>query len=57
MEWISVKEKLPEGKGKVLLWRKTTPSQESMSISVFPASSVKHCDDTTYWMPLPEPPK
>jgi hypothetical protein len=58
-KWISVGEMLPnkETDGeKVLLYREMNESQKLMSISVMDTFLVKHCEPSSFWMPLPKPP-
>ena len=65
MEWISVKDRLPELEEDVLAY---DPSLESISVGYLSAflghnptwvidfgQSISDC--VTHWMPLPEPPK
>jgi hypothetical protein len=58
-QWISVEEKLPENKIKVLVRRLEYPNDT-------PASAIDYCIDknwnltmckVTHWMPLPNPPE
>ena len=58
-QWVSVKDELPDVNKhgtKVLIYRQMNDCQELMSHSVHDALMLKHCDEFTYWMPLPEPP-
>jgi hypothetical protein len=59
-KWISAKE-LPDAKEvgkKVLLFREMNEGQREMAITVYDTFLVKHCDpETTFWQPLPNPPK
>jgi hypothetical protein len=66
MEWISVKDQLPEIDQKVLVWNIKFPDPEFLDIGYYDPDS---CPDTcwrceeymsiepTHWMPLPEPPE
>lgn len=64
-EWISVKERLPENLQSVLVLRKDGGifiwmySKESPTDNVWidDYSNVFSIYDSTYWMPLPEPPE
>ena len=67
MEWISVKDKLPEKSGAVLVhsasgWMETV--HYSATHKLFnaydhneKAEVEKYAIECTHWMPLPEPPK
>ena len=63
MEWISVKDRLPENEGKYLCW--DVPYSSSTSYPTFghfqDGKFYMHIADdwsnVTHWMPLPEPPK
>lgn len=51
--WISVKDKLPEIRERVLVYRKKGVTEDIQIFNWYP-------DDEnifTHWMPLPEPPK
>ena len=56
MEWISVKDRLPETNDLVLTYSEEISGHRyrlivpNINISTFPQS-------VTHWMPLPEPPK
>lgn len=61
-EWISVEDRLPTEKdadenGKVLIWREVNDGQKSLSKSIFDWWMVIKCDKSSYWKPLPQPPK
>lgn len=60
MNWISVKERLPQDEESVLVW-----GCGFIEIGWYDASDKCWCtddfdyddDQVTHWMPLPEPPK
>lgn len=67
MEWISIKERLPDKGADVLMW-----FESNMTVGFWHDTDESHifwcaftdegyytdCDsEPTYWMPLPEPPK
>ena len=66
MEWINVKNELPENSEHVLAYAIKNENMPYLDANIFEAS---HCDgvwtecvdacliDVTHWMPLPEPPK
>ena len=65
-DWISVKDRLPEKSGDVLVCCGKHNSRTSLSYScrhhAFNAfdclpDAENKIDDVKYWMPLPEPPK
>ncbi len=61
-EWISVEDRLPtendaDENGKVLIWREMNEGQKPLSKSIFDWFMVKNCDKSSYWKPLPKPPK
>ena len=59
VKWISVKDRLPDKDGDYLIWV-TVPFSGSKFMAVMPYEkdvSISIWQDTTYWMPLPEPPK
>ena len=53
-KWISVKDKLPEEKKRVLVYRKTKTFVRDIQILEWWLTDE---DTYTHWMPLPEPPK
>lgn len=63
MEWISVKERLPEAYKSVLVYIRNASGEAGYDITFY----CDHLYDTgnrwylpvniTHWMPLPEPPK
>lgn len=55
MEWISVKDRLPEPWTEVLVWR--GPEYPIVSSEVTSTGLWCHFFNITHWMPLPEPPK
>jgi hypothetical protein len=64
MEWISVKDKLPEESGQVLIFTKAHSvyvSHYKKSRNLFTAYGVESVlitdIETTHWMPLPERPQ
>jgi hypothetical protein len=57
MEWISVKDKLPENGTRVFVYRPTTTSQSNMAYSILDSNILKYCDEGYFWMTLPKPPK
>jgi hypothetical protein len=70
MEWISIKDRLPEQNQNVLIIdihkRMATAiyskEKECWDPGYFDCWDTDHCcgrelDETTHWMPLPEPPK
>jgi hypothetical protein len=63
MEWISVKDRLPEKMVMVLIYDKYGFSIDRMvnktptGWPVFDGDEFQHNLDVTHWMPLPEPPK
>jgi hypothetical protein len=57
MNWISVKDRLPEKGQRVLVHREVNKGQELLSYSICDGSILKHSKpETTFWMSLPEPP-
>lgn len=69
MEWISVKERLPESDGKVLVWQRETKIADGgemtfgrflfhgpFNVPVFGISGLGQVKNVSHWMPLPEPP-
>lgn len=66
-EWISVKERLPQGKGECLVVYDLNPKIDMTEFGKFLNDRGKmeqgFCSDgdiwvnVTHWMPLPEPPK
>ena len=68
-EWISVKDKLPEDREKVLIFRKLDKEMHIARFNYkyacwFPADSdfngscgYYNFSTVTHWQPLPEPPK
>ena len=66
MEWISLKDKLPEDQEPVLLVGTMPPYSDNWMVIGYlfePTNEFKKCSDdelisnTTHWMPLPEIPK
>lgn len=64
MEWISVKDKLPDNEERVaVLYRYKNKSRLTKWNAEYDIENKRwktyHLDDCTieYWMPLPEPPK
>jgi hypothetical protein len=65
MEWISVKERLPEVDGRVIVHAPSADPRHPLinfawyDPSGFGWSLFPHCfiDSITHWMPLPEPPE
>lgn len=68
MEWIKVKDRLPEKEGRYLIcWNDGQVEDKGFSNNLFfwdadCCSSDEHFDEArmkmvTYWMPLPQPPK
>jgi len=63
MEWISVKDRLPEKNGRYIVnssFYKNDPVMTSYfgyrdGSKILPVSF--YCKDVTHWQPLPEPPK
>ena len=60
MNWINVKDRLPEKRGYVLTWH---PKNKNMWMTHFhegefdiPMGSQQATEEMTHWMPLPEPP-
>ena len=59
-DWISVEDRLPDGKGKDYL----VFDGNAVSFDYFNASTEEfafhfafHSDEVTHWMPLPAPPE
>lgn len=69
MEWVSVKDRLPEAKGHYLAIGKLNyahggtnesndgDARRNMVIAYFDSTGLFNHPDITHWMPLPEPPK
>lgn len=65
MEWISVKDRLPEVYAKVLCYFPNKRYGSQIAVSYFESNAIESgmCADAfkhgkpTHWMPLPEPPK
>lgn len=62
MKWISVKDRLPtkddaDENGKVLVYRFNNTSQVSLNKSIYDWKMCKYLHESSFWMPLPEPPK
>lgn len=68
MEWISVKDRLPDNKEMVLIYCPTlkhrnkknnikTGRKINFGCGLRPEGCLGYDDDSTHWMPLPEPPK
>ena len=67
MEWISVKDRLPEAKGQYLVayhpcyWDRVNEEMVT-GIDSYKGGNTKHCwaknkyQRVTHWMPLPKPP-
>jgi hypothetical protein len=59
--WISVKERLPEDHGHVLVWRKRQHVYKAGWFATIGRGEWRNEDNgivtPTHWMPLPEPPK
>jgi len=57
-EWISVKDRLPKEKQRVLVYHPDMQDADTGPISVqWGWICHKKWNDVTHWMPLPEPPK
>jgi hypothetical protein len=64
MEWISVKDRLPDEEGNYLVWSNGLNDRDQWSGCYAPFSLFKNIrggfvpwpDDVTHWMPLPDPP-
>jgi hypothetical protein len=54
MEWISVKDRLPNIMQGVLVWAHGY-SSDYIEIAVYEGNEFT-VDNVTHWMPLPEPP-
>ncbi len=59
MEWISVKDRLPEiGEPVIIYYGRFVAEAMRNDNGVFVVScSDEEAEDVTHWMPLPEPPK
>jgi len=66
MEWISVKDRLPETEGHYLVYSKDVLELESEDVSPMIVDSFNiyeeekwfsEYEDADYWMPIPKPPK
>jgi len=68
MEWISVKDRLPENNAYTLCWdgndiyllkfHQTSDKRNKKRKGIWDSSSEdEYFDDIKYWMPLPTPPK
>lgn len=64
MEWVSVKDKLPEKQGRYLIYGRFTcdcPNQVMEAYYLFKPRKFMidgiYSKNVTHWMPLPEPPK
>jgi hypothetical protein len=61
MEWISVKDRLPEESMSVLVWSlywSGTPFIACIEQGLWRGERILHSpSNVTHWMPLPEPPK
>ena len=57
-QWISVKDRLPEGDVRVLVILNSKRSDTEMDTDRMHAGEwVRWGNDVTHWMPLPEPPE
>ena len=64
VEWISVKDEMPEVHEEVLVYNKGGSSPNTIGVAWIEGSGMTSFDhaeggyyDVTHWMPLPEPPK
>lgn len=68
MNWISVKDRLPDNEKTVLIYdvrcriieiayRVSTGNKELGIVWFYPENKGCTEDEVTHWMPLPEPPK
>jgi len=61
MEWISVKEKLPEDNERVLIFENRYNNQYTALYykerNWFIVKDYMPAEDVSHWMPLPKPPK
>lgn len=58
MEWISVKDRLPDGNVRVIVFRPCMEDTDVGPISVqWGWTCNKKHKDVTHWMPTPEPPE
>jgi hypothetical protein len=53
--WVSVGKELPKD-GHVLLYDNEVSSSQPLKYRILPAEVVRHCNDKSSWMPLPQPP-
>ena len=56
-EWISVKDRLPEGANTVLAVDSDGTTASAYYVGNWHSGGDLEEDDITHWMPLPEPPK
>lgn len=58
-EWISVKDRLPDGNDRVIAFRPDEPETSAYRFCVMWgwAVTIASYKGIQYWMPLPEPPK
>lgn len=58
MEWISIKDRMPEDYQRILYWNNSKELPFGYcEIGYFVSSQTKVPKHITHWMPLPEPPK
>jgi hypothetical protein len=52
-----VKDKLPSDNKKVLKYSsEINADQENLAVTISDANLLKYCDESVWWMPLPELP-
>ena len=65
-QWISVKDRMPEGNKEVLIYLPEYDSVEMAALFTIPSMNLREwaqnedaymLDEVSYWMPLPEPPE
>jgi hypothetical protein len=57
VNWISVKERLPEEEGEYLVFYKYKENEDRVDIALFSRFGWHKAYEITHWTPLPEPPK